>query len=163
GRIREAVLAPDGKRVAIAVGDATVRIWDVTSSRELVVLKGHKYVAGKVAFDPEGKRVVTASGGGPEADQDNTARIWHPESGEERAARRGRSECVKGAAFNPAGLRVLTSSKGGTARVWDVSNGKEIAVLKAPLSWSSTAVAFDRPGNRVLTAGDDGIARIWDA
>src|SRR5262249_37244905 len=31
GKIESAVFAPDGKRVAIAVGDAIARIWDITS------------------------------------------------------------------------------------------------------------------------------------
>ena len=57
---------------------------------------------------------------------------------------------------------MVTSSWDSTARVWDASDGSEVAVLKGHSGWVDNAT-FDRAGARVLTEGQDGTARIWDA
>src|SRR5262249_32327876 len=69
---------------------------------------------------------------------------------------------VTDAAFNRAGDRIVTASYDKTARIWDVSNGTETAVLKGhegPLERAD----FSPEGSRVITAARDGTARIWDA
>ncbi|MGL4967707.1 MAG: AAA family ATPase [Inquilinus sp.] len=66
------------------------------------------------------------------------------------------------AAFNPAGDRIVTSSFDKTARIWDVANGSEIAVLKGHDGAVENA-SFSPDGGHVATAGRDGTGRIWDA
>lgn len=50
--VRNAVFSPDGKRVATASGDRTVRIWDSQSGELLLILLGHESDVSGVAFDP---------------------------------------------------------------------------------------------------------------
>jgi hypothetical protein len=66
-----------------------------------------------VAFSPDGRRVVTATG--------NTARIWDVGSGVEVVALKGHKSNVWSAAFSADGTRVVTASSDNTVRVWDVS------------------------------------------
>ena len=66
------------------------------------------------------------------------------------------------AAFNRTGDRIVTSSYDKTARIWDVSNGTETAVLKGHEGVVERA-EFSPDGSRVITAARDGTARIWDA
>ena len=69
---------------------------------------------------------------------------------------------VTQAAFNRTGDRIVTASYDKTARIWDVSKGREIAVLKGHEGPVERA-GFSPDGRRVITAARDGTARIWDA
>ena len=69
---------------------------------------------------------------------------------------------VTQAAFNRTGDRIVTASYDKTARIWDVSKGREIAILKGHQGPVERA-GFSPDGRRVITAARDGTARIWDA
>ncbi len=66
------------------------------------------------------------------------------------------------AAFNRTGDRIVTASFDKTARIWDVSKGTEVAVLRGHRGPVERA-EFSPDGRRVVTAARDGTARIWDA
>ena len=66
------------------------------------------------------------------------------------------------AAFNRTGDRIVTSSYDKAARIWDVSDGTQTAILSGHQGVVETA-EFSADGSRVLTTARDGTARIWDA
>ena len=51
---------PDGKRLATASIDETVKLWDTTTGRETVTLRGHLRAITSLAWGPAGR---LASGG----------------------------------------------------------------------------------------------------
>ena len=61
--------SPDGKLIATASGDKTVKIWGLNSKNALQTFKGHTDHVTSVAFSPDGKRVVSGS-------RDQTIRVW---------------------------------------------------------------------------------------
>ena len=67
--IRSVVFSPDGKRIATASADKTVKIWDTKTGKELLTHYGHNGWVNDVAFSPDGKRLITAS-------DDKTARQY---------------------------------------------------------------------------------------
>jgi tetratricopeptide (TPR) repeat protein len=60
--------SPDGRRLASAGLDKTVRVWDAASGQELLALKGHTGEVRGVAYSPDGRRLASASWGG--------VRVW---------------------------------------------------------------------------------------
>ena len=54
--------SPDGQRLASGGGDdKTIKVWDTTTGRETLTLRGHMDYVSYVAFSADGKRLVSAS------------------------------------------------------------------------------------------------------
>ncbi|HKB37538.1 MAG TPA: serine/threonine-protein kinase, partial [Gemmataceae bacterium] len=56
--------SPDSKRLASGSPNRILRVWDVATGREELRLTDHKYPVWSVAYDSEGKRLVSADEGG---------------------------------------------------------------------------------------------------
>ena len=76
-----------------------------------------------VAFDPQGRRIVSGSG-------DGTVRVWDADTGAELHCLRGHAGWVKSVAFDPQGRRIVSGSDDGTVRVWDAATGTELHCLR---------------------------------
>ena len=61
--------SPDGKRLASASNDQTVKVWDAATGQESLTLKGHTGAVVSVAFSPDGQRLASAS-------FDQTIKVW---------------------------------------------------------------------------------------
>jgi WD40 repeat protein len=160
-----AAFSSDGSRIVTASGDGTARIWSATVRGAIPILRGHQANIKSAAFSPDGTRIATAS-------LDGTGRIWDASNGKVIAILRGHEGGVLSAAFSPDGTRIVTASGEGvysredkpdnTARVWDASTGREIAVLRGHND-DVISATFSPDSRRLVTASYDTTARIWDA
>jgi WD40 repeat protein len=74
----------------------------------------------------------------------------------------GHEDTLMAATFSPDGHRVVTASRDKTARIWDVTTGKQLMQLTGHLAYVRSAI-FSSDGQRVVTASADQTARVWDA
>jgi YD repeat-containing protein len=110
------------------------------------VVSGHSGWVIRVAWDPEGKRIVTAS-------SDGTARIWEVPSGKETHVLTGHTGAVLFAAWDPSGRRIVTTGMDGIARIWEAESGIELARLDPRGSFmGGLTQSVMQPGIQVVNA-----------
>jgi WD40 repeat protein len=146
--------SPDGRRIAAAGYDATVRIYAAADSREQLALRGHRSCVNQVAFSPDSRRIASTS-------DDGSAKIWDAETGQERATLRGHRGAFSAIAFAPGGRRLFTSGSDGAVKLWDVTSSPEARTLSASAE-RVNSLAFNPNSTRLVTAGIDRTVRLWD-
>ncbi len=144
GAVTRAHFSPDGRWIATASRDSTVRLWHQETQKEVLRLK-HDGDVNDVAFSPDGRYLV--SGG-----RDRRARIWEVATGQLLGSPFWHSETVVEAAFSPDGRTILTSSK-HLARIWEVGLD-EPQVAQLNVGGSVTHIAVSENGARLVTVSD---------
>lgn len=137
--------SPDGKLLAIACSDGTVRVWDVANGKESRRIEAHERYVTDLAFVPGGTRIATL---GP----NEGLRYWDPATGRAIGNTIELSYAGK-MAFAPDGKTVLVDEGGVTLR--DASSGRLYSRVRNPrnLSGSPTETpAFTADGKFVVWA-----------
>jgi len=142
----------------LATGGVNARIWDAANGNLMQEFQGHGDSVAEVAFNADGKKLLTAS-------SDKTAGIWDVAGvgGGYGAMFRlaGHTGPIRGVAFTPDGLSAVTASGDGTLGVWDITDGRAWRTLHVP-GTRPRSIAFSPDGRSVAVASRDDVARVWD-
>ena len=143
--------SPDGKTIATAGHDDTIKLWDVAARRELRTIWD---TAEAIAFSPDG----TLLAGGSRL---KYIKLWDVTSGEELRTLNGHTELVNSVAFSPDGKLLASGSYDNTIRLWDVSTGSLLETLKRDSS-GVNSVAFSPDGHTLASGNADKTIRLWN-
>ncbi|MEE3852168.1 hypothetical protein VZC37_17630 [Gordonia sp. LSe1-13] len=153
-------MRPDGRWIATAGDDRSVRLYDLVTG-EVRVLTGHTAPVRTVAFSPDGRLLVSGS-------DDRTARVWDTADparpGQIGAPLTGQTLTIHSVAFSPDGTTLATGSDDQSFRLWSVRGRGEVVPLGGPVDAHSAAVwsvAFSPDGTALATAAWDGTAALW--
>ena len=146
--------SPDGKTLASASTDKTVKLWDVGTGKELNTLKGHQGEVRSVSFSPDGKTLASASA-------DKTVKLWDVGTGKELKTLKGHQSGVYGVSFSPDGKTLASASGDTTVKLWDVETGKELKTLKGHQA-DVFSVGYSPDGKNLASASGDTTVKLWD-
>jgi WD40 repeat protein len=137
-------ISPDGRLVATASKDRTLRVWDLARGEQIQVLSAHSDWVRACVFSPDSSWLVSAS-------RDRTLRVWDSDSWQERAVLVGHDDSVWGCAVAPGGESIISAGKDGTLRAWEPATGSEVLAIELPSELTCVALHPKRP---LAVAGD---------
>jgi len=96
----------------------TIKLWDVSTGRELRNLGNYKKSVYDARFSRDGRMLLT---GGDEL------LLWNVHSGSVRQTFVGHHDTIWSVAFMPDGKSIASAGDDGTVRIWNMESGKEVA------------------------------------
>lgn len=154
----------DGTRLLTAGGDQLVRVWDVTSRRELAVLEGHTAQVLAAAFNTNATQVV--SGGA-----DRQLKVWDIATKEKIISLGGPVASITSVAWPGDGASILAVTDAGAvlrytqlkSHTGEQSSASGDERRLAELPDSALCISSSADGTRVVAGAHDGTVRLWDA
>ncbi len=152
-RIEALTFGGRGRWLASGGADATVKIWEPRTGRELRTMSGETNWIKSLAASPDGKLLAAGNLKG-------LVNIWDVETGIARQILRGHAGGVTSLCFSPDGQTLASGSTDKTIKLWNVASGAEIKTLAGHTAWV-TALAFDSKGEWLASGGTDNAVKLW--
>lgn len=153
GTVWSTDFSPDGKRVAAAVGDGSVSIWDADEAKLMTRFNAHRGIVWNARFHDARPLLITSG-------DDGSVRVWDTERFELLHAWELKST-VRGIAISPDGRRLAAGCRGGMIHMLDLE--KFEALETQSQAGAIYGVAYSPDGRWLATVGSDTVVRLWDA
>ena len=179
--VRSMCFSPDGTRILTGGGadegsggkkPGELKVWDARTGAALLDLKGLKEGVYRVAFSPDGTRII--SGGSFYDDGKEELKVWDARTGRPLLdlTQPGAGGLTIGdgpapgasVAYSPDGTRfvVVGHGLGSEVKVCDAQTGALLVQLNAQMI-PVRCVAFSPDGTRIAVGSGDRTARVFDA
>lgn len=179
--INSIALSPDGKYLLSGSNDKTLKLWEVSTGREIRTLIGHTQEVMSVAFSPDGKHAVSSDDHSTSMDNENNILLWNIEKGvvvkkipirrkEGKEWERGYTPSV---VFSPDGRHIaagVSISNENFIIIYDLETGRSVKEFSGGPEHFPTYIAFSPDGNYLVSGSGglfadiskDNAVRLWD-
>jgi eukaryotic-like serine/threonine-protein kinase len=135
-----AAFSRDAGRLIGGGRDGAVKVWNATTGREILRLKGHNSQIACVAFSPDGQRVASAA---EKLDMPGEVKVWDATTGQEICTLTAATKSVTKLAFSHDGQRLASAGFQRGLKVWDLATRKAVDIFP-----SGSPIAFSSDGHR---------------
>jgi WD40 repeat protein/tRNA A-37 threonylcarbamoyl transferase component Bud32 len=141
----------DGRILAAACADNTIRAWFTKTGKPAFTLRGHRGTVTSVACSPDGAYLLSGS-------RDRTVKLWDIRRRDDDLTLRA-SDGYNSIAFSADGAYLASAPRDKAVLIWDVTTGKvrhRLQRLPEPVN----GLAFSPDGSQLACAGDEGSIRV---
>jgi len=142
--------SPDGKTIATASGDGTIKLWE-PNGKELQSIQADSYGVYGIRFSPDGQTLASAGA-------DNTIKLWSKQ-GRLLHILKGHGAAVSSVRFSPNGQTLASVSDDNTVKIWS-KQGKLLHTFIAHTKGVRN-LSFSPDGQRLASVGGDNTVKLW--
>ena len=142
--------SPNGKLIASASKDKTVKIWR-RNGKLVSTLEGHEKRLTSVAFNQNSKILASSA-------WDGTVRLWHIDGSLIREINGNQGRVYK-VIFSPDGQELISAGENGLIRIWN-PQGQLLMTLSGHVG-RINGISLSHDGEWLASAGQDKTVRIW--
>jgi WD40 repeat protein len=153
------VISPDDKAVAVGGGGldkatekgwGEIRMWDLTTGKELAVFNWSENRVNSIAFSPDGALLAACSSNG-------SVSLWDVATSRKKTDPGKNPQGGTGLAFSPDGKTLACGNfvRQMTIKFWDVTSGKEVRTLESKANVSAFSLKYLPDGKTLAVGGFD--------
>ena len=162
GEVWGVAVSADGRGLLSYSSDRTVRLWDLATGHERLLLRNVQVRRGRrkgdeptlaAVLSPDGKSLIAA--------QQSTIRLWTLPTAPYKTTQQSHNG-VLGVATSPDGRTFASASQDGTIKLWNFPEREELATCSGHID-RATSVAFSPDNKTLASAGWDNTVKLWQA
>ncbi|MDG2220410.1 MAG: hypothetical protein P8L85_03465 [Rubripirellula sp.] len=146
--------SPDGRQLASAAADKTIRVLDVATGELIRSLEGHTHHVLSLDWQDDGQTIASASA-------DQSIKVWNVTTGEQRRTISGFSKEITAVEFVQTSNQIVTTCADGNLRLSNSADGKALRNFSASGDFLF-AVQVTPNGKNIIAAGQSGAIRVWN-
>ncbi|XP_046392675.1 WD repeat-containing protein 3 [Ischnura elegans] len=147
-------ITPNGRFIAVALLDSTVKIFFIDTLKFFLSLYGHKLPVACMDISSDSKLIATGGG-------DRNVKIWGLDFGDCHRSLFAHDDSITAIKFVPKTHLFFTCGRDGRVKQWDADTFTKIITLPGHRG-EAWALTVSPNGKFVVSAGSDHVLRVWE-
>ena len=140
-----AVFNPAGTKLAVGGADRAIRVYDVASGKQEILIEDHADWVVALAWSFDGKRLASAS-------RDKTSKLFNADNGESLVTYSGHGDAVFGVGFSADGKLVFSAGADKKIHAWNPDDGAKKGEVGG---FSREVLALKTQEDKIVTGSAD--------